>query len=141
MIKLIQSEETITQRFIWQAYFCVLLKHVKLSTTALSQSGLSHKYSSELLLVSPSSAWPCRTYFYNKCLPQPHTTKLVVQVKQAYDRPGTVKSRAAPSKLKPSLHMDRVGPHSTEAGTRVSPVRIQIDPSPLCQSSHPSLNH
>ena len=42
-----------------------------------------------------------------------------------YDRPGTVKSLAAPSKLKPSLHrigLDRYLLHVTEAGTRVSPV-------------------
>ena len=55
-------------------------------------------------------------------------------------RPGTVKSRAAPSKLKPSLH--RIGsgrylPHMTEAGTRVGPVRTQIDPSPLCNIVSP----
>ena len=44
-----------------------------------------------------------------------------------YDRPGTVKSPAATSKLRLSLH--RIGsgrylPHMTEAGTRVSSVRI-----------------
>ena len=56
---------------------------------------------------------------------KPHCTKLMGQVKQAYDRPGTVKSLAAPSKFQPSLH--RIGsgqylPHVTEAGTRVSSV-------------------
>ena len=55
-----------------------------------------------------------------------------------YDRPGTVKSLAASSKFKPSLH--RIGsgrflPHMTEAGIRVGLVRIQIDPSPLCDEN------
>ena len=48
--------------------------------------------------------------------------------------PGTVKSLAAPSKFKPSLHRIRSSrylPHVTEAGTKVGPVWIQIDPSPL----------
>ena len=52
-----------------------------------------------------------------------------------YDRPGTVKSPAVPSNLKPSLHRIRSGwylPHMTEAGARVGSVRIQMDPSSLC---------
>ena len=63
-----------------------------------------------------------------------HWTNLVGFVKWAYDRPSTVKSLAAPSKLKPSLHgigSGRYLLHITEAGTRVSPVRIQIGASPL----------
>ena len=47
---------------------------------------------------------------------------------------GLCKSPAAPLKLKPSLHgigSGRYLPHITETGTRVSPVPIQIDPSPL----------
>ena len=62
-----------------------------------------------------------------------HIIKPVWQVKQAQDRPGTVKSLAAPSKLKPSQQRKGSGrklPLRLVQG--VGPVRIQIDPSSPC---------
>ena len=77
--------------------------------------------------------------------PPSHKTKLAEKVKQAYDRPGTVKSLAMPSKLKSAdIKQGWAGAccaslwpvQCTVQG--VGTVSIQIDPSQLCPYPPPS---